>query len=233
MIFNLIRVLIATDIPQISDYLSMVLGHEPDLIIVDSVRNCASAVEQALKLKPNVVLMDIDMETPWAGIDAIRTLAAKAPEIRLVVLTNLCDDEMVFAAFEAGAVDYLLKNSSATITLEAIRAAAQDQAAIRPQIAGMIRKEFRALRSERATLIATLNIVYKLTPTELELLKLFAEGKTANQILAIRHIEASTFRTHIGNVLKKFKATSIQGLVSQLKHLGIFEIFLNEKQNIS
>ncbi len=233
MISNLIRVLIANDILPIREYLSTVLSHEPDMKIVDSVGSGAVAVEQALTLKPNVVLIDIEMETPRAGIDAIRTLAAKAPEIHSVVFSHLTNEETVFAAFEAGAVDYLIKNSSATETLAAIRAAAQDRTAIRPEIARLIREEFRVLRSERATLVSTLNIVYKLTPTELELLKLFAEGKTQNQILAMKHIEASTFRTHIGNVLKKFKAVSVRDVVFQLKHLGIFEIFFTENHKIS
>ena len=229
MISNLIRVLIANDMVPIREYLSTVLSHEPDMKIVGSVGSGALAVEQALSLKPNVVLIDVEMETPRAGIDVIRTLAAKAPEIRSLVFSHLTNEETVFAAFEAGAVDYLIGNSSAIETLAAIRAAALDQNAIRPEIARLIREEFRALRSERATLIttlvATLNIIYKLTPTELELLKLFAEGKTQSQILAMKHIEASTFRTHVGNVLKKFKAGSVRDVAVQLKNLGIFETF--------
>ncbi len=225
MIYDRIHVLIANNLLQTREYLTMVLSHEPDIKIVGSVENGALAVEQALRLKPNVVLIDIEMETPRDGINAIRTLAKKAPEIHSVVYTHLANDEIIFAAFEAGAVDYLIRNSSAIETLTAIRAAAQDKTAIRPEIARLIREEFRALRSERATLVSTLNIVYKLTPTELELLKLFAEGKTQNQILAMKHIEASTFRTHVGNVLKKFKAVSVRDVAVQLEQLGIFETF--------
>jgi DNA-binding CsgD family transcriptional regulator len=94
----------------------------------------------------------------------------------------------------------------------------------------MIREEFRALRSERASLVSTLNVVYKLTPTELSLLRLLAEGRTQSQIAAIRHIEASTVRTHVGNILKKFGKSSIQEVVLLLKRLGIFEIFVREEQ---
>ncbi|MGE5605876.1 MAG: response regulator [Bacteroidota bacterium] len=228
MYIDRIRVLIANNLPRTREYLTMVLSHEPDIKIVGSVGSGALAVEQALKLKPDVVLIDIEMESSWDGINAIRTLAKKAPNVRSVVYTHLANDEAIFAAFEAGAVDYLIKNSSAIETLTAIRAAAQDQTAIRPEIARLIRDEFRALRSERAILVSTLNIVYKLTPTELELLKLFAEGKTKDQILAMKHIEASTFRTHVGNVLKKFNAGSVRDVAVQLKHLGIFETFFSE-----
>ncbi len=229
MINDQIRVLIANNSLQIREYLTMVLSHEPDIEIVGSVESSILAVEQGLKLKPNVILIDIRIETPLTDINAIRTLAEKAPDIRSVVYTHLANEEMVFTAFEAGAVDFLSMNSSAIETLTAIRAAAQDQTAFRPEIARLIREEFRALRSERAALISTLNIVYKLTPTELELLKLCAEGKTKSQILAMKHIEASTFRTHVGNVLKKFKAGSVRDVAVQLKHMGIFDTFYSEQ----
>ena len=228
MSVNPIRVLIANDKPPFNEYLNMILSHEPDMKILGFIGNSVLAAEQALILKPNVILIDLDLETPQAGFEAVRTLAAKAPEIRPIVFSHSTNEETVFAAFEAGAVDYLIKNFSVTQTLTSIRAAAQDKTAIRPEIARLIRKEFRLLRSERATLVSTLNIVYKLTPTELELLKLFAEGKTKSQILAMKHIEPSTFRTHVGNVLKKFKAGSVRDVAVQLKHLGIFEVYFNQ-----
>mgnify|MGYP001209101065 CR=1 FL=1 len=229
MIINPIRILIAIDTLSIREYLNMVLSHEPDMKIVNSVGNAALALEQALTLKPNVVLIDIEMGTIRAGIDTIRTLAAKAPDIRVLVFSHLTYEETVLAAFEAGAVDYLPNNSSVIETLAAIRAAVQEHPPIRPEIARLIRKEFRTLRSQRANLVATLNTVYKLTPTELELLKLFAEGKTPSQIITMRQIEASTFRTHVGNMLKKFKANSVGDVVYQLKHLGVFEAFIAKK----
>lgn len=227
-----IRLLIAEDMVPIREYLSLILSNEPDMEVLDSVDTGAAAVARAMEMQPHVILMDLEMETPRAGVDAIRELATQAPEIRCVVLTHFCDDETVFAAFEAGAVDYILKNSSAVEILEAIRAADQGTSTIRPQIAKMIRDEFRAMRSERASLVSTLNVVYKLTPTELSLLSLLAEGRTQSQIAGIRHIEASTVRTHVGNILKKFGKSSIHEVVLLLKRLGIFEIFVREEQDI-
>jgi NarL family two-component system response regulator LiaR len=90
----------------------------------------------------------------------------------------------------------------------------------------MIRAEFKALRIERSMLVNTLNVVYKLTPTELSLLRLLAEGKSKNEIAALRRVEASTIRTHVGNILKKFGEPSVADVVKRLRRLGIFEIFL-------
>ncbi|MCL6614950.1 MAG: response regulator transcription factor, partial [Firmicutes bacterium] len=208
-----IRVLIADDMPPIREYLSMILAHEPDMEVTGAVGTGAEAVEAALAAKPDVVLMDLEMETPRAGVEAIRILAERAPDLHCVVLTHFGDDETVFAAFEAGAVDYVLKNSSAAEIIEAVRAAARDMSPIRPQVAKMIRAEFRAMRSERAALIGTLNTVYRLTPSELGLLRLLAEGKTQAEICALRHVEASTVRTHVANILKKFDAPSVREVV--------------------
>ena len=225
---RVIKILIAEDVQPIREYLNMVLSHEPDMQVMAAVDSGVAAIEKALATGPDVVLMDLEMETPRAGVDAIRALSDKAPEISCVVLTHFEDSETVFAAFEAGAVDYVLKNSSAAEILEAVRAAAQDRSPIRSQIAKLIRAEFQAMRSERASLTATLNIVYKLTPTELSLLRLLAEGKTQKEIARIRHVELSTIRTHIGNILKKFNEPTARDVVKKLKSLGIFEIFTSE-----
>ena len=225
----MIKIIIAEDILAIREYLNMVLSHEPDMEVLAAVDNGAPAVEEAMSTKPNVILMDLEMQTPRAGVDAIRILSEKAPEINSVVLTHFEDSETVFAAFEAGAVDYVLKNASAAEILEAVRAAANDQSPIRSQVAKLIRSEFQAMRSERANLTATLNVVYKLTPTELSLLRLLADGKTQSEIARIRHVELSTIRTHIGNILKKFDEPTARDVVKKLRTLGIFEIFAAEE----
>ncbi|NLY75026.1 MAG: response regulator transcription factor, partial [Firmicutes bacterium] len=82
-----IRLLIADDMLPIREYLNMVLNHEPDMQVVGLVDSGALAVQETLKTKPHVVLMDIEMETPHAGIEAIRQLSREAPEIKLIVLT--------------------------------------------------------------------------------------------------------------------------------------------------
>ena len=223
-----IRVIIADDMLPIREYLNMVVGHEPDMEIVATVGTGSEAQSKALATLPDVILMDLEMETPRAGVEAIYALSQEAPSIHCVVLTHFEDDDTVFSAFEAGAVDYLLKNLSASEILEAVRSAARGLSPIRPQIAQMIRAEFRMMRTERASLVATLNIVYKLTPTELELLRLLAEGKTQKQIAQIRFVAPSTIRTHVANILKKFDEPTVRDVVNRLQKLGIFDIFWTE-----
>ncbi|MGE5530056.1 MAG: response regulator [Patescibacteria group bacterium] len=220
-----IRVLVADDMQPIREYLALVLGHEADMEVVAAVGTGAEAVRRAREDRPDVALMDLEMETQRAGVEAIRVLAAEDPGVRCVVLTHFEDDETVFAAFEAGAVDYVLKNASTAEILEAVRAAARNMSPIRPVVARLIREEFRALRKEVAGMSATLNVAYRLTPTELSILRLMAEGRTQTEIAALRGVEASTVRTHAVNILRKFNAATIKEIVARLRRLGIFEIF--------
>ena len=220
-----IRLIIADDMEPIREYLNMVLGHEPDMKIIGSVATGKESLDLAIKTLPDVMLLDVEMETPKAGVEVIREVSKKNLDLKCVVLTHFCDDETVFSAFEAGAVDYVLKNSSAGEILESVRSAAREMSPIRPQVAQMIREEFRVMRAERAALVSTLNIVYKLTPTELALLRLLAEGKTQREIAEIRYVAPSTIRTHVANILKKFDESTVRDVVKRLRRLGIFEIF--------
>src|SRR5690554_2036144 len=107
---SLIRVIIADDMLPIREYLNMVVGHEPDMEIIATVGTGSEAQQTAVEFLPDVVLMDLEMEAPDAGVTAIYNIAQRAPSVRCVVLTHFEDDETVFSAFEAGAVDYLVKN---------------------------------------------------------------------------------------------------------------------------
>ncbi|HBF39220.1 MAG TPA: DNA-binding response regulator, partial [Firmicutes bacterium] len=127
-----IRLIIADDMLPIREYLSMVLSHESDMEVLEVVGSGSEAVERASVTRPDVILMDLEMETPRAGVEAISRLMSMNIDIRCVVLTHFSDDETVFAAFEAGATDYVLKDSSATEIIEAVRAAANDMSPIRP-----------------------------------------------------------------------------------------------------
>ena len=223
-----LRVIIADDMLPIREYLKMVLSHEPDMHILAAVGTAADSVKISLAEQPDVVLMDLEMETQRAGVDAIGELAQKAPSVRCVVLTHFGDDDTVFAAFEAGAADYILKNASAVEIIQAVRAAAEDRSPIRPQVARMIRSEFRSMRIERKQLVSTLNTVYRLTPTELAILSLLARGHSQKEIAELRHVEQSTIRTHVSNILKKFDEPAVSNVVDRLRRLGIFDIFGGE-----
>ena len=224
-----IRLIIADDMVPIREYLRMILSREPDMKVIDAVGTGSKAVDRSLIVRPDVLLLDLEMETPRAGIEAIHTLAAPGSRIRCVVLTHYRDEDMLFAAFEAGAADYILKDSPTAEIVEAVRMAAHDQRPIRPLVARMIRDELRDLRSELDVSVVTLQIIFNLSSKDLGILRLLANGKDENEIGRLQWVEASIIRNHVRNLLKKFNEPSIADLINRFSRLGILGIFTHEK----
>ena len=208
----------------IREYLCMVLDREPDMKVINAVGGGAEAIECALANHPDVLLMDLDIGISRTGVDAMKTITTLAPNIRLIALTLFNDDDNVFSAMEAGASDYVLKNSSATEISEAIRTVANEAFPLRSQIAHLIRNEIQILRSERNVLITTLRVIFGLTPKELGILRFLVNGKDINKISELSNVEF-----FIRNILRKFGESSIDNIVNRLYRLGISEVFTNER----
>jgi DNA-binding NarL/FixJ family response regulator len=223
-----IRLLIGENMFSFRDYLCMALSHEPDMEIVAIACSGIETVERALATKPDVAILEAEMATFRDGVKAIQTINSRMPSLRSVILTNYNDDNTIYAAFEAGAIDYLLKNSSLKEILEAIRAAANDQSPLRPQIASIIRSEFKALRRERSNLIVTLNMAYRLTPTELKILCMLSEGKNKYEIARLQSRKLSTVKTHIEHIFKKLGAHSFKDIMNFLPSDELIRILLKE-----
>lgn len=224
-----ISVIIADDLLPIREYFKMVLSREADLKVIDAVGSVAEAVNRVLDARPNVLLIDPGMETPRTGLEAIKTIVSFAPSVRLIILTYFSDDEEIFSAFDAGASEYVSKNSSTGETIEAIRMAVNDTFPLRSRIFRMIRAELGVLEKESNVLKATLSIVFHLSPKELGILRLLVIGKDENEITGLQWVESLIVKSYVVNMLKKFDESSVTDLVYRLVQLGISGIFTNEK----
>lgn len=106
-----IRVLIAEDMEPIRRKYVKIINSSEDLQVVSDVESGEDAVKQAKETKPDVILMDIEMETPDAGIRATQRILQDDPGIRIIILTVYEEDELIFTAFQLGVCDYILKNA--------------------------------------------------------------------------------------------------------------------------
>ena len=106
-----IRVLIAEDMEPIRRKYVKIINSSEDLQVVSDVESGEDAVKQAKETKPDVILMDIEMETPDAGIRATQRILQDDPGIRIIILTVYEEDELIFTAFQLGVCDYILKNN--------------------------------------------------------------------------------------------------------------------------
>lgn len=222
---NKIKIAIVEDMIDIAEYLSLVLGNEADIEIVGVAHSGTKGVELVRQTVPDIVLMDIQMEYQYAGIEACEKIKAEFPATKVIVLTVNEDDEMIFKAFAVGASEYIVKSASVADIINSIHLVHENQLALRPAIASKILGEFSRIKTYQDSLIYTLNIVSKLTTSEFEVLMALSQGKTYHQVATERCVEDVTIRTQANKILKKFGEHSIKTVVKRMESLKIFDIY--------
>jgi len=190
-----IRVLIAEDHPIMRKGLGVVLDAYEDLVLVGEAENGEQAVQLAKSLKPDVIVMDIQMPVK-DGLSAIREISDLRLDTRILVLTSYPDDDKVFQAIKAGAMGYFLKETRSEQLAEAIRLVQRGEAALPPVIA---RKLMQEIKEPTETMIPE----EALTPRELEILRFLARGLSNQEIADELKISVTTVATHVRNILGK------------------------------
>jgi NarL family two-component system response regulator LiaR len=188
-----IRVLVADDHAVVRDGLRAFLDLQAGIEVAGEAADGQEAVEQAERLRPDVVLMDLVMPR-LDGVEAMRELRARVPGARVVVLTSFLDDERLLPALRAGAAGYLLKNVEPRELARSIRLAAAGEAMIDPAVAARL---VDALGEERPATQA------ELTPREQEVLDLIGRGYANKRIALELGIAEKTVKTHVSHVLAK------------------------------
>lgn len=216
-----IKVLIAEDMEPIRRKYVKIINASEDLEVVSDVEFGEEAVKQAKERKPDVILMDIEMETPDAGIRATQRILQDNPDVRIIILTVYEEDELIFTAFQLGVCDYILKNASQEEIIKSIHNAYENHCPLRPEIASRILGEFKRVRSYETSFLYAVNIVSTLTTTELEILGLLLEGKTRKEICSLRQVEMSTVKTQIHNILQKFNKTSMDEIIDMINNMNL------------
>jgi DNA-binding NarL/FixJ family response regulator len=224
---NKIGIVVVDDAEEIRNYFKMILSKENDMQVVGEASNGKEAYDVVAKTKPDIVLMDIQMETETAGIDAIKRINEEFDCVKTIVLTVHEEDELLFQAYTVGAMDYIVKTSSIVDIIQSIRNVYKNEMSLRPEIAEKIISEFSRLRTQQSSLIYTLNIISKLTNSEFEILKAVYNGNSYKQITNQRCVEEVTIRTQVNKILKKFQMRSMKDVIRLLKGMKFFEIYNN------
>ena len=190
-----IRILIADDHAIVREGLRALIATEPGLELLDEASDGIQAVDKALALKPDVILLDMMMPRK-DGLGAINDIIKENPNARILVLTSFAEDEKVFPAIKAGALGYLLKDSSPQELLHAIRNVYNGQASLHPTIARKLMREL----NQPAKLPPTTD---PLTEREVEVLRLVAQGLSNDEIAERLVVSERTVRTHVSHILDK------------------------------
>ncbi|MGQ4649661.1 response regulator [Lyngbya aestuarii] len=190
----MIRILLVDDQYLVREGLRSLLQAKPDIEVIGEAENGKVAVEQALSLQPDVVLMDVRMPV-MDGVAATRTLHQQVPEIKVLVLTTFDDDEYVAQAIRSGAKGYLLKDTPSQELAEAIRAVHKGYTQLGP---GLLEK----------VMITTVAVkpppeLAQLTPREQEVLQLIATGCSNREIAKVLYISERTVKNHVNSILSR------------------------------
>src|SRR5437588_1103429 len=194
-----LRVLIVDDHALFRGGLQMVLASEPDIDVVGEASDGAEAVDKAKALRPDVVLMDVRMPRR-SGIEAAGAIRDELPEAKILMLTMSDEEADLYEAIKAGASGYLLKEISIEEVPDAIRSVWAGQSRISPSMASKLLSEFAAMSQRSGTAQGT---GAQLTPREMQVLKLVAQGLNNRDIAEQLFISENTVKNHIRNILDK------------------------------
>jgi NarL family two-component system response regulator LiaR len=206
----MIRVVFVDDHEMVRIGVSAYLSAQPDIEVVGEAGDGKTGVELALKLKPDIILMDLVMKE-MDGIEATRRIIEQWPEAKIIIVTSFLDDEKVYPALEAGATSYMLKTSKASEIADAVRNTFHGQSVLEPEVTG---KMMMKMRQKNQHFLHD-----ELTSREMEILLLMAEGKTNQEIADQLFIALKTVKTHVSNILSKLQVQDrTQAVIYAFKH---------------
>lgn len=191
-----LRVLIVEDDPMMQLGLEQSLANAPGITVVGQVDDGYTAVEAALKLKPDVIVMDIGLPRQ-DGIAATQQIKAQLPNVHIVMLTSHTAETEVIGALSSGADAYCVKGATVDRLLTAIDAAKEGASYLDPQIARQVMDHLKP------TVAAEMGVVGQLSQRELEVLKLMVEGRSNPEIAAVLYLSPNTVKTHVRGIMNK------------------------------
>jgi len=211
-----IRVLVADDHTMIRSGLRALLDRESDIEVVGEAADGRQAVQKAQELLPHVVLLDIAM--PFLnGIEAARQIASKHESIGIIILSMHSDESYVLKALKAGARGYLLKDSSESDVVNAVRAVTAGKAYFSPEISRIMAEDYLRQMQQRGA-----EDSYELlTPREREVLQLLAEGRSSKDAAGLLNVSLHTLETHRNNIFQKLNLHSIPELILYAVRKGV------------
>lgn len=211
----MIKVLFVDDHEMVRIGVSAYLSAQADIEVIGEADNGLKAVELAMELRPDIILMDLVMPE-MDGIEATKRIIESWPEAKIIIVTSFLDDEKVYPALEAGATSYMLKTSKASEIARAVRSTFQGQSVLEPEVTG---KMMEKLRRPKIT-----QLHEQLTNREMEILLLMTQGKTNQEIADDLYIALKTAKVHVSNILSKFDVQDrTQAVIYAFKHSLVHE----------
>lgn len=211
-----IHLLLCDDHPVVRDGLAAILSTQPDFEVIGEASTGTEAVQKAIALKPDVILLDLEMPE-LDGAEALKQIRIAQPEARAIVFTAFDTDERIVSAVQAGAHGYLLKGVPREELFKAIRVVSEGGSLLQPIIASKLLNHVRARHDEA-------NEPEPLTDREMEVLRLLAQGKSNKEIAATLVISERTVKFHVSSIMGKLGASNRTEAVSIAAGRGLVSL---------
>lgn len=225
---RMIRILLIDDHHIFREGVKKIIEMEKDFTVVGEGSDGEEALALVEKLKPDVILMDINMPN-MNGVEATSAIFERSPESKIIILSIHDEEAYVYKTLQSGANGYLLKEMDVDSLIEAVRVVAEGGAYIHPKVTGKLIEEFRRMKNEKeqgfygetvSVKPAEYRIPYHLlTKRECEVLQLMAKGKSNRAIGELLFISEKTVKNHVSNVLQKMGVQDrTQAVVEAIKN---------------
>ena len=191
----------------------MLLSAQPDMEVVGEASNGREAVQLAVSLQPDVIVMDVTMPE-LNGIEATRRVAQEVPKARVIALSMHKDAVYVREILRAGARGYLLKDSEETDLIAAVRAVARGEGFLSPAVSDAVLSDYRKHVTDPIDLLST---------REREVLQMIAEGRTNKEIATLLNLSVYTVEAHRGRIMEKLNLHSTGELVRFAVRNGLID----------
>ena len=199
------------------DGIKAILKHSDEFRVVGEAENGADAVQLAKREKPDIVLIDIGLPG-LSGIDATAEIIRHCPETRVIVLSMYDDEHSVVSAIRSGARAFVLKKASDDDLLDALRTVAKGGSYLSPQVSDKLLARIQRGDIESKRLPTALE---GLSPRELQVLRLVAEGKTSKEIAVMLDLGLQTVRSYRKTMMKKLNVNNVAGLTQLALSAGL------------
>lgn len=216
-----IRILLVDDQSLLREGLRLMFELSEGLVVVGEASTGQQAVDFVEKTQVDVILMDVQMPE-MNGVEATRIIREQHPDTQVIILTTFDNDEYIFEGLRAGAIGYLLKDSSSERVGEAVRAAARGESLLDPSVAVKLVNEFNKLSgTEARRAAANAQLLSPLTERELDVLDELIQGKSNRAIAEALFLSEGTVKNYVSSILSKLEVAHRTQAALKAKELGL------------
>lgn len=225
---NKVRVLVAEDQLILRQNLQKMLELTNQIEVVAAVDSGKLAFEEAKRLQPEIILMDIEMESGNSGIIAAQNIINFNDRIKIIFLTVHEDDKTIIEAINNGGTDYVIKTRDCKVVIEHVLRAHEDKVVLDAAIQNIFHEEYLKLSKSKNENLKFLRKVILLTPSERAIIYYLLKNIKPIEIANIRYVEVVTIKKQIGTLLKKLDEKRSKAVVKKIIEIGIESLFQDD-----